>query len=202
MRPLPAFLRSGRFSVTVTTPPSRSTMMVSVLTATPYPPPPARPQAAHRAARAPGIGSEGVFEHLDLEGPARPRSSPRPRRSEWSRSARRSRRARAQPQPRHGCAPGAAWPAVTASKGEPKRAEVRVFTSQNTRTSPVGAAWPRCRARPRHSASCGRATSYAGAPVPRHRGLLAAPAQGGTPGTGHVVSCRGRAAVPRSRPGR
>ena len=32
MRPLPAFLRSGRFSVTVTTPASRSTMIVSVLT--------------------------------------------------------------------------------------------------------------------------------------------------------------------------
>src|SRR5580658_8075126 len=36
MVPLPAFFRSGRLRVTVTTPESRSTMMVSQLTGTPY----------------------------------------------------------------------------------------------------------------------------------------------------------------------
>ncbi len=56
--------------MTVTTPPSRSTMMVSVLTATPYPGPAPGPRPTRDVAHA--APSEGVLEHLDLEDPPSP----------------------------------------------------------------------------------------------------------------------------------
>ncbi len=188
MRPLPAFLRSGRFSVTVTTPASRSTMMVSVLTATPYPPAP--------GTRSP-TASEGVLEDLDRQHPTVPSGHG----GDVEPDLPVSRPWRCAPEShmvaswrRRRCLAG-----VTASKGEPKEPELRVFTSQNTRTSPSA-----LRATTSSSPSAQRQlrsrTSYDAARYQAAAASSPRAPQRGAAGIGHL-SCRGRGAAPRSRPG-
>ena len=118
--PLAAFLRSGRFMVTVTTPSSRSTIRVSMgsaMAAEPTEIAPPGQNASSSTSTSPAVMDDHVEAQI-RPGPVPTPGSARPASG------------------RPGAGSGAAWPAATASAPVPKASDVRVFTSQKTTVRP------------------------------------------------------------------